>query len=94
MSDSAAREARERDREATMLGTEAMRVRDDGALWAIIRDLERHATDVAISSYDRNDREGGRMLALAIRALRQEIQDRIDTALNIAQQRLLERASE
>jgi hypothetical protein len=69
------------DRDARMIAADAARLREDPALQTILRDLETHATRVAISDFDHATRERGRYLALAIVSLRQEIQDRIDTIL-------------
>jgi hypothetical protein len=69
------------DRETRMAASDAARLREDPALQAILRDLEAHATRVAIADFDLATRERGRMLALAIHSLRTEIQDRIDTVL-------------
>jgi hypothetical protein len=69
------------DREARFAAADAARLREDPALAAILRDLETHAVSVAIGDFDHATRERGRYLALAIRSLRVEIQDRIDTIL-------------
>jgi hypothetical protein len=69
------------DRDVRMAAADAARLREDPALQTILRDLEAHATRVAISDFDANTRERGRYLALAIVSLRQEIQDRIDNVL-------------
>jgi hypothetical protein len=69
------------DREARFAAADAARLREDPALQAILRDLEAHAVQVAVADFDQATRERGRYLALAIRSLRQEIQDRIDTVL-------------
>jgi hypothetical protein len=73
---------------------DAARLKDDPALTAILGHLEADATMVAISDFDPATRDRGRYLSLAIRALRQEIQDRIDTVLLIEANRQRERASE
>jgi hypothetical protein len=64
-----------------MAAADAARLREDPALQTILRDLEAHAVSVAIGDFDHATRERGRYLALAIRSLRQEIQDRIDNVL-------------
>jgi hypothetical protein len=64
-----------------MAAADAARLREDPALQTILRDLEAHATQVAIGDFEHATRERARNLALAIRTLRIEIQDRIDTIL-------------
>jgi hypothetical protein len=69
------------DREARFAAADAARLREDPALQSILRDLEAHAVDVAVADFDHATRERARNLALAVRTLRVEIQDRIDTIL-------------
>lgn len=61
------------------LAAEALRLRDDPALAAILFELETQAVRVAMTDADTATRERARQLALAIGVLRNEIQDRIDT---------------
>lgn len=68
-------------RDERMVAADAQRLRDDPALNAVLRDLEDGAVDVAIGDGDPRTRESGRTLALAIRALRLELQNRIETVL-------------
>jgi hypothetical protein len=82
------------DRDARMMAADAARLREDPALQSILRDLERHAMDVAVADFDHPTRERARYLALAIRTLRVEIQDRIDTVLVQEHTRLRAIASE
>jgi hypothetical protein len=82
------------DRETRLAAADAARLREDPALQAILRDLEAHATSVAINDFQHETRERGRLLALAIRTLRVEIQDRIDTVLLQQHVRQREQASE
>jgi hypothetical protein len=77
-----------------MAAADAARLKEDPALRGILHDLEAHATDVAISDFQYETRERGRLLALAIRTLRVEIQDRIDTVLVIEANRQRALASE
>jgi len=49
---------------------------------------------VAIADFEPRTRERGRLLALAIQTLRQEIQDRIDTVLLVEERRQRQLASE
>ena len=81
-------------RETRMLAADAARLRDDPALQTILGDLERHAVSVAIADFEPRTRERGRLLALAIQTLRQEIQDRIDTVLLVEERRQRQLASE
>ena len=81
-------------REARMVAADAARLREDPALIHILADLERQATAVAVEDFDAAARERGRYMALAIRTLRQEIQNRIDTVLVLEHNRQRQQASE
>ena len=73
---------------------DAARLKEDPALASILRHLEADATMIALNDFDHATRERGRYLSIAIRALRQEIQDRIDTVLLIEANRQRQMASE
>lgn len=81
-------------RDARMEAADAARLRDDPALNSILRDIEANAVDIAINDSDPRTRESGRVLALAVRSLRMEIQNRIDTVLLQEHNRLRAIASE
>ena len=69
------------DQATRFAAADAARLKEDPALTSILRDLEAHAVSVCVTDFDPATRERGRYLALAIRSLRQEIQDRIDNVL-------------
>jgi hypothetical protein len=72
----------------------ARRLSNDPDLHGILRDLEAHAVNVAINDPDPRTRESARVSALAVRTLWLEIQNRIDTALNLEHVRQRARAAE
>jgi hypothetical protein len=74
-----ARVFREIEVEPRMLASEAHRLKEDPALTSLLNHIEGMATHQAIQSPDLADRERGRVLALAVRVLREEIENRIET---------------
>lgn len=81
-------------REARMMAADAARLRDDPALKDVLDHIRARAIGSAIYDTDAGTREQGRQLVVAVDYLRGEIENRVQTALEIERRKQTDRIFE
>lgn len=81
-------------RSIQMQAADARRLQNDPALWPCLRAIKAQATNAMTYGPDARDREQSRMLVVAIDMLSAELENRVQSAISLADARDRARAFE